>query len=170
MKFKFDIKNQKAELEANVENLVEKGIEQHDKNWKDKFNTKHHAKKEMLELKHKQKIEMEERSEKKKNWFQKIEEEKRKTKELELQLKIEEEKRLEEEQKRIIIAKTRVTTLLGIIGSILLIIGYSLGSASKNGDSGWDSFLVVGFLVLISIPFIWKEKKTKKDQKRRKKK
>ena len=29
MKFKFDIKNQKAELEANVENLVEKGIEQH---------------------------------------------------------------------------------------------------------------------------------------------
>ena len=60
MKLKFDIKNKKADLEANVENLVEKGMDQHDKNWKDKFNTKHNAKKEILEIKHKQKLEMKE--------------------------------------------------------------------------------------------------------------
>ena len=170
MKFKFEIKKQKYELEADVETLVEKGMEQHERTWKDKFNSRHSAKKEILELKHKQKKETEEQNAKKKNWFQKIEEEKRKTKELELQFKIEEERRSAEEQRRIIKTKTRVTTVLGIIGSLLLIIGYALGSASKNGDSGWDGLLVVGFLILISIPFIWKEKKNKKDNKKRIKK
>lgn len=66
------LKIKKGGLEADVEKLVEKGMDQHDKNWKDKFNTKHRAKKEILEMKHKQKIE--------------IEEERRKTRELELEL------------------------------------------------------------------------------------
>ena len=170
MKLNLDIKNKKGELEADVETLVEKGMEQHERTWKDKFNSKHSAKKEILELKHRQKIEIEEQNVKKKNWFQKIEEEKRKTKELELKFKIEEERRASEEQRRIIKTKTHITTVLGIIGAVLLIIGYALGSASKNGNSGWDGLLVVGFLILMSIPFIWREKKNKKDNKKRRKK
>ena len=58
-------------------------MDQHDKNWKDKFNTKHNAKKEIQELKHKQKLEIEEVKQKKLNWYEKRQEEKRKNKELE---------------------------------------------------------------------------------------
>lgn len=96
MKFNFDIKNKKANFEADVERLVEKGMDQNEKNWKDKFVTKHNAKKEILEIKHKQKMEMEEKSQTKKNWIQKIEEERRRTK----QLEFEEQKRIDEENKK----------------------------------------------------------------------
>ena len=37
-------------------------MEQHEKNWKDKFSTKHNAKKEILEMKHKQKMEFEDKN------------------------------------------------------------------------------------------------------------
>ena len=49
MKLNFDIKNKKANLEADVERLVEKGMDQNEKDWKDKFVTKHNAKKEILD-------------------------------------------------------------------------------------------------------------------------
>ena len=32
--------------------IVEKGMDQHENGWKDKFNTKYNAKKEILEMKH----------------------------------------------------------------------------------------------------------------------
>lgn len=166
MKLNFDIKNKKAVIEADVEKIVKKGMEQNDKNWKEKFETKHSAKKEMLEIRHKQKMEEEEQKEKKKNWFQRIEEEKRKTKELELQFELEEKRRQEEEQKRILQIKIRVSTTLGVIGSILLVTGYLLGSTSENGNSAWDGLIVIGFIALISIAFIWSgNKKKKKDKK-----
>lgn len=162
MKFKYDAKKQKAEVDMNVEKLIEKGMEQHEKTWKEKFNTKHSAKKEVLELKHKQKIEIDEKNEQKKSWFQKIEEEKRKTREFELQLELDEIRREKEEQKQILRAKIIATIVLGIIGSLLLIIGYAFGSTSMNGDSRWDGVLIVGFFALVSIYFIWKEQKNKK--------
>lgn len=83
MKFNFDIKNKKAGLEADVEKIVEKGMEYHERNWFEKFNAKKITKKEMQELKHKQKIEIEEVKQKKLNWYQRRQEEKRKNKELE---------------------------------------------------------------------------------------
>ena len=66
MKFNFDIKNKKAGFEADVEKIVEKGMDQHEKSWFSKFNLKREKKKEMLELKHKQRIEIEEAKIKKK--------------------------------------------------------------------------------------------------------
>lgn len=59
MKLKFDIENKKVDLEADVEKLVEKGMEQHDKNWEEKFDLKHSAKKEIMEIKHSHKLEEE---------------------------------------------------------------------------------------------------------------
>ena len=121
MKFKVDIKNKKADLEADVEKLVEKGMDQHDKNWKDKFNTKHNAKKELLELKHKQKLEMEETNKEKRNWFERIQENKRKQKEIE----IEEQRRKEKEEKIRIRNKSIISAIIGTIALILIIIGFS---------------------------------------------
>lgn len=121
MKLKFDIKNKKADLEADVESLVEKGMDQHDKNWKDRFNTKHNAKKEILEIKHKQKLEIEENNKEKRNWFERIQESKRKQKELE----IEEQRRKEKEEKIRIRNKSIISAIIGIIALILIIVGFS---------------------------------------------
>ena len=70
MKFNFDIKNKKAGFEADVEKIVEKGMDQHEKNWFSKFNLKREKKKEMLGLRHKQRIEIENEKQKRKNWFE----------------------------------------------------------------------------------------------------
>ena len=151
MKLNFDIKNKKAGFEADVEKIVEKGMEQHDKNWKEKFNTKHNAKKEILEIKHKQKLEIEENNQKKKNWIQKIEEERRKTKELEL----EEKRRKEEEKKKIIKIKMIFSIILGAIGLVMMVIGNILGSQSGDSNSGWYAMGVFGFFPLLAAVFIW---------------
>ena len=86
MKFNFDIKNKKAGIEADVEKIVEKGMDQNEKSWFSKFNLKREKKKEMLELKHKQRIEIENEKQKRKNWFEKREEAKIKKKYLEQEL------------------------------------------------------------------------------------
>lgn len=151
MKLNFDIKNKKANLEADVERLVEKGMDQNEKNWKDKFVTKHNAKKEILEIKHKQKMEMEEKSQTKKNWIQKIEEERRRTK----QLEFEEQKRIDEENKKNKKNKIILSIILGILGATLMIVGCVLGSLSGDPDSGWYMMTFVGLFVIISIVFIW---------------
>lgn len=163
MKLKFDLKNKKGGFESDIERLVEKGMEQHDKNWKDKFNAKHNAKKEMLEMKHKQKMEVEERNQSKKNWFQKIEEERRKTK----QLEIEEQRRQEEENRKNRKTKAIISIILGLIGSILMIVGSVLGSESGNPDSGWYMVTIVGLFVLISIPFLWIDTPNNNNKKRK---
>lgn len=163
MKLNFDIKNKKGALEADVEKLVEKGMEQHDKNWKDKFNTKHNAKKEMLEMKHKQKLEIEESNQKKKNWFQKLEEERRKTREIEL----EEERRKEKEKKKIVKIKVIATIILGIIGLTMMILGFVLGNASGDSDSSLYGLTMIGLLALISIEFIWIDFSDNKKKKRK---
>lgn len=158
MKLNFDIKNKKGVFEADIEKIVEKGMDQHDKNWKDKFNTKYSAKKEMLEIKHKQKMEIKEKNQSKKNWFQKIVEEQRKKRELE----IEEEKRKEEEKKKIIKIKIVSSSILGIVGGIMMCLGSILGSSSGNPDSGWYVMSMVGLFSLISIVFIWTSDLSKK--------
>lgn len=74
MKFK----NKNVNIEADIEKLVEKGMEQHDKNWKDKMQIRHNNKKEIQELKHNQKIELYEKTRKKSKYELEIEEQKRK--------------------------------------------------------------------------------------------
>ncbi len=119
MKFNFDIKNKKAGFEADVEKIVEKGMDQHEKNWFSKFNLKREKKKEMLELRHKQRIEIENEKQKRKNWFEKREEAKIKKKYLEQELN---KKQEEENFKRFI----RYMILMFFI-IIFIIIICSLG-------------------------------------------
>ena len=84
MKLGFNFEKKNATLEVDAEKLIEKGMEQHERNWKDKFTFKHSAKKEIMDLKHKNKIEVEDKKEKRKTRYQIKQEEKRKNKELEL--------------------------------------------------------------------------------------
>ena len=163
MKLKFDIKNKKGSLESDVERLVEKGMDQHDKNWKDKFNTKHNAKKEMLEMKHRQKLEIEENNQKKKSWFEKIEEEKRKTRQLEIEI----ERRKEEERKKSIKVKAIISVLLAIVGLVMMVIGIALTSASGNPDSEWGMLTILGMFPCMSIAFLWIDATDKKKKKRK---
>ena len=55
-----------------AEKLIEKGMDQHKENWKEKFDTKHKAKKEIMELKHKQNLESKEQDLKKKSLVQEV--------------------------------------------------------------------------------------------------
>ncbi len=166
MKLNIDIKNKKGSFDSNIEKLVEKGMDLHEKEWKDKFNIKHTAKKEMLELQHKQKIEIEEQNKTKKNWLQKIIEENRKNKEIEL-----EDRRIREEaerieKQRIIKLKIIFTIILGILTIILFAIGFILGSASGNPDSGWYAIAILGFATGFGIVSIW-EKESEPNKKRK---
>lgn len=166
MKLNFDIKNKKGALEADVEKLVEKGMEQHDKNWKDKFNTKHNAKKEMLEIKHKQKLEIGEQNQKKKSIFERIEEERRKTKQLEL----EEQQRQEEEKRKSVKIRIISTILLVILGLTMIITGIILVSLSGNENSSWNMLIAMGMFPLFSIAVIWGMSANNDKNKRKKRK
>ena len=155
MKLSIDMKNKKGSLDSDVEKLVEKGMDLHEKDWKDKFSTKHIAKKELLELQHKQKIEIEEQNKTKKNWIQKIIEENRKTKKLEL-----EDRRIREEAerieaKKIIKIKIIFTIILGILAIVFFTIGSLLGYASRDPNSGWYALSVLGIITGLAISFIW---------------
>ena len=145
MKFNFDMKNKKVGLEADVEKIVEKAINNKENQSKDKFNTKHNANKEILEIKHQQKMEREGKNQEKKNWFQKMQEEKRRTKELELEYKRKEE----EEQMKILKTRIIISIVLGLLGIMMITIGFLLGSASGNPNSGWYAVACVGFFPLM---------------------
>lgn len=155
MKLSIDIKNKKGSLDSDVEKLVEKGMDLHEKDWKDKFNTKHVAKKEMLELQHKQKIEIKEQNKTKKNWVQKIIEENRRTKELELEDRRRREEAERIERQRIIKMKIIFTIILGILTIVLFGTGFLLGSASGNPDSGWYAIAILGFFTGMAIICVW---------------
>lgn len=158
MKIKFDLKNKKGDIDVNAEKLVEKGMDQHEKNWKDKFNTRHNAKKEILELKHKQKIETTEQELKKKTIVQEIFDGINSKKQLELEekRKIEEEKRrLEEErlkreeEERLQARKERkqLGSILLIVGFIMIIFGFGL---STNADTEVSMIGSIGFFGCIA--------------------
>lgn len=158
MKFNYDAKNKKAEMDADVERLVEKSLEQHEKNWKEKFDTKHKAKKEILELKHKHKLEENDKNNAKKGFIEKIYEEKRKIKELEL----EERRRIEEEKKKNKKTKIIISVILGVVGCLIFIVGNILGSQSGDPDSGWYAMGIAGMFIAMSIAFIWIDFNNKK--------
>ena len=97
MKINIDLKNKKGSLDVNAEKIIEKGMDQNEKNWQDKFNTKHNAKKEIMELKHKQKLDNKEQDLKKKSFVQEIFEGLNSNK----QMKYEEQRKLEEENRKV---------------------------------------------------------------------
>lgn len=80
MKLNVDVKKKKVDVEANVEKLVEKGMDNHEKDWKEKFSVKHNAKKELLKLKHEQKVELNDSNNTKKIGFRKFKKKKEKRK------------------------------------------------------------------------------------------
>lgn len=152
MKLNLDIKNKKVNLDANVEKLVESGIDNHEKNWKEKFDVKHSTKKELIEIKHKQKIELEKFNKTKKNLFQIIQEEKRKTKELELreqqrlkELELEEKKRQEEKENKKLV-------LLIVISFVFCLIGICFFIAGSIVDPALN---IIGLILFIAIIYIW---------------
>lgn len=158
----------KVNIEADIEKLVEKGIDNHEKNWKDKFYVKHSAKKELMEIKHKQKVELENFNKNKKNWIQKIQEENRKAKELKLseqrklkEIELEEKRKLEEiKQKKLII--------IIVFSFILCLIGICLFVAGQFIDPALN---VIGTFLFIAIGYIWlyhisKEKESKRKNKK----
>lgn len=155
MKLNIDLKNKKGSLDSDVEKLVEKGMDIHEKDWDKKFDKKHNAKKEILEIQHKQKIELEEQNKTKKNWVQKIIEENRKTKELEL----EERRRREEaeriERQKVFKIKIILSIILGILTIIFGIVGNLLGYQSGDPNSGWYAIAVLGIFTGMAIFYIW---------------
>lgn len=165
MKINFNIKHQNIGVEADVEKILEKGMDQQDKNWKEKFQLKHNAKKEILEIKHKQKMEKEDKVKNKKSLIEKILEERRKIKEIEL----EEKRRQEETKKRIIKLKTTTSFVLGFAGMVMIVTGIILTDASGNIDSEWSIITLLGLFTCMSIPFIWGNELNKKNKTRKRK-
>lgn len=142
MRFTNKNKEREISVEAEAEHIIEKAMDLHEKNWKEKFTIKHKAKKEMLKLKHNLKNDM------------KLKEmqEGEKTRELER----EDTLRKEEEYQKMQIAQVTISILLAIIGSAIIALGCALGKASDNEESGWYALSLIGIAMLVCIKFVWK--------------
>ena len=160
MKFNFDAKNKKTEIEADVERIVEKGMNQYDKDWKEKFNIKHNAKKEMLEIKHKQNLENKENDLKKKTIIQEIFDGINSNKKIKLeeQRKLEEEKKRIEEERirreqeeimRIRQEKEKLGKILLIVGFIITIVGFGVHGLQMIGSVGFIG-CITGIIILLN--------------------
>lgn len=162
MKLKFSHKDKDLnsdnsfEMDVDAERVAEKLIDEHDKNWKDKFTTKHNAKKEILELKHKHNLENKEQNLKKKTFVQEIFDGINTNKELKLEEKrrIEEEKKREEEERirkeqeeqlRVKKEKKTLGIILLVVGLIITIVGFAFGIP----DSGLEMVGSLGFIISI---------------------
>lgn len=111
MKLNLKSKNKETVFEADVEKLIEKGMDISNKDWKDKLLTKSKVKKEIQELKHKEKIEFEEVKQKRKGFFDKRNEEKMKL----IQMKMdEEERKSKQKRKNVILAVIFIIILIGL--------------------------------------------------------
>ena len=132
MKLNIDLKNKKGSLDVNAEKIIEKGMDQHEKDWKDKFNTKHNAKKEIMELKHKQKIENKEQDLKKKSVVQEVFDGFNSQK----QIEFEEQQKIEKEKRKVAeLAKENKNKRTISIVSIVLFFIYGLFCITGFKDS-----------------------------------
>lgn len=119
MRISFNLKSKVTSIETDLEKIVEKGIDSHNVDWKEKFITKHNARKEFQDLKHSQKLELEQLKQNKKSWIEKRAEIKRQKEILKL-----EEKRRKERQERINII---LAAIFFIIMMFICLIMASLG-------------------------------------------
>ncbi len=161
---------QTYDVDADAERLIEKGLDQHErlenrrldlisenlkeqsKNWKERFNTKHSAKKELLEIKNKHELEKKELELKKKSPIKEIFDGINNNKMLKLEEKRrEEEERLRKEQEELLRLQ-KEKKLLGIIllvsGLLATILGYGFGTVYEN--LGLDGLGGLGFIVAIA--------------------
>lgn len=144
-----------SSFEVDAERIAEKAMDLHEKDWKDKFVTKHKAKKDMLDIMHKQRVEMENVTKTKKNYIQKIIGENRLNKELELKYEKElEEAKIQERYKEKKL-KIVLTIILGVMTMLFVIIGAFLGN---NADPSLYLISFFGFIILVPIISIWKTK------------
>lgn len=51
--------------------------------------------------------------------------------------------------------KVKISIVLGIIGTLMMIIGYGLGSLSNNPDSSFYMLSLIGLFPVMAIPLIW---------------
>ncbi len=117
MKIDLDIKNKKGKIDVDAEKLIDKKMDLHDKNWKDKFS----AKKEMTILKHKQDLEVREAKLKKKSFVREIADSLNSGKQMKL-----EEERKKEEQKR----KNKILgASIMLVGGVVAVLGNFFGEA-----------------------------------------
>ena len=174
MKFKNKSKivgqEQEYDVDADVEKLIDKGLDQHEKlenrrldiisenikdhrrTWKERFETKHKAKKEMAEIKNKYELEKKELELKKKSHIKEFFEgiNTNKMLKLEEQRKEEEERLRKQEEEKIRLQKEK--KLHGIIllvsGLIATVFGYGLGSEYPN--LGLEAIGGLGFIIAIA--------------------
>ena len=59
--------------------------------------------------------------------------------------------------------KVKMSVILGIVGSILLVIGFLGGEATGNSDSGIYMLSFIGMFAWIAIAFIWSGGNDKQD-------
>ena len=149
MKVNIDLKNKKGSLDVNAEGIIEKGMDQHEKNWNDKFNKKHNAKKEIMELKHKQKIDNKEQDLKKKSIVREIFDGFNSKK----QIEFEQQRKLEEENRKIVeqSKENKKITRIKIV-SIFLFFIYGLFCITGFKDSHVISAIISLIqIILVSI-------------------
>lgn len=171
MKLKFKNEKKTVDVDVAAEKIVEKGMDLHEKNWKEKFNTKHEAKKEIMELRHKHNIENKEQDLKGKssiihdvfNGFKnkkqleleeqrKREEEERRLEEEKRRLEEERIRREREEKEKIRKEKRTISIFILIISLLMTIIGFGFGKPESGLEMiGFIGFIgcIVGLVVLI---------------------
>lgn len=69
------------------------------------------------------------------------------------ELEIEENKRVSQEKNKVM--KIKASILLGIVGSILLVVGFAAGNATGNPESALYYISFIGLFALMTIGFIW---------------
>lgn len=67
------------------------------------------------------------------------------------------------DKKRAKAFKVKASIVLGIVGSILLVVGFLGGEATGNPDSGVYMISFIGMFALMAIAFIWLGGSDKKD-------
>ena len=135
---KISLKKLGIEAEGDVEGVAKKVLDNHEKDWKEKFDSKHNAKKEIMELKHRHKLEDE-----KSKISQKIN--------LQLEYETKKEELEREKEKKNVEKKTKsrikiASIILFFIYGIFCIVGFQ----DKHIISAIISLVQVIF-VLISI-------------------
>lgn len=125
MKLSFRLKNKEANIDMDVERIIEKGMNQHAEKGLYNFKEKQSEKRKLLDLKHKQKMEIEQERQKRKNWFERREEARIKKKQLELEL---EKKQRKEDLKQALVGIVLMTFFI-----IIMLIICELGDKGILG-------------------------------------
>lgn len=73
------------------------------------------------------------------------------------------EKKAEAAQKNLKL-KIKISLILAVVGILMMVIGYMLGGATGNSDSGFYMLSMVGFFPLMGAAYIWLSSKNKDEE------